>query len=140
MPIPLPPRAGPPAGSAYGYPARYAAAPGTGQFQLALPQLGTIVAGPAVGSLVAGIAAIVVSFGLMCAGATGNAIVIVAVTVLGVFFVAAAGLLAAVSLRQIKRSAGEYRGRGMAIAGIACGGAAAVILFFVVLVVAAINM
>ncbi|CAM3305928.1 hypothetical protein STSO111631_13130 [Stackebrandtia soli] len=117
----MPPVTRPPAGSAYGYPARYSDAPGSGRFQLALPQLGTIVAGPAVGSLIAGIAAVIVAIGVACGGLILETMIAVAVTVLAVFFSGTAILLALLAFRQIGRGGGEYRGRGMAIAGLSCG-------------------
>ncbi|MGH8876202.1 MAG: hypothetical protein ACRD0P_02495 [Stackebrandtia sp.] len=134
MPIPRPPVSRPPAGSAYGYPTRYAEAPGTGHFQLALPQLGTIVAGPAAGSMIAGIAAVMAAFSVGCTGVFDSIMVPVAATVLVVFCIGTAGLLAGVALRQIKRGGGEYRGKGMAVAGLACGGGALFVLLFMLLI------
>lgn len=138
LPIPMPPVSRAPAGSAFGYPADYSDAPGSAPFQFALPQLGTIVAGPAVGSMVAGIAGVLVAFGAACAGLTRNLLFTISVLVLAIFCAATAGLLAGVSLRQIRRSAGEYRGRGMAIAGAMCGvGAVAVVLLVLLFSLAA---
>lgn len=134
MPIPMPPVTRAPAGSAFGYPTRYAEAPGAGQFRLALPQLGTIVAGPAVGSMIAGIASLLVALIAGCAGTSGSLLITVALVVLAVFCSSAAGLLGAVALRQVRRSGGEYRGRGMAIAGLSCGSVALGLVFISLLV------
>ena len=132
-PVPIPPVTRAPAGSAFGYPASYSDAPGTGQFQFALPQLGTILAGPAVGSLVAGVAACVVIFAVGCAGLLGNTMITVAVTVLEVFCASTAGLLAGVAFRQIRRGDGEYRGRGMAMAGMVCGASALAVVLLLLM-------
>ncbi|GAA4908105.1 hypothetical protein LX16_3107 [Stackebrandtia albiflava] len=135
LPIPMPPVTRAPLGSAFGYPARYATAPGTG-YHLALPQLGTIVAGPAIGSLSAGIASIVVGFGAACSLAM-TPLVTVAAIVLTLFCAGASTLLAGLSLRQVRRGAGEYRGKGMAIAGVCCAGAGVLLVLLVLFVLAA---
>ncbi|MGH8795370.1 MAG: hypothetical protein ACRDXX_22345, partial [Stackebrandtia sp.] len=135
--IPMPPRTAPPASSAYG---KATMSPqDSGQFQLVVPQLGTIVSGQAVGSMIAGIATILVAVGLGCIGLFGLTLVAVAVFVLTVFCAAAAGALGGTALRQIRRSAGEYRGRGMAITGLICGGVGVLLalpIFLVALVLA----
>jgi hypothetical protein len=86
------------------------------------------VSGPAVGSMVAGIGSILVTTLVFCfglAGAQSGWGVLVA----GAFAILA-GLLGAagiatgwVAMRQIRRAADRLSGRGMAIAGLACGGA-----------------
>ena len=134
MPIPMPPVSRPPAGSAFGYDESQ----NSEQFRLAVPPLDTIVAGPAVGSMISGIGALLVALAASCLGTVAGMVVTVATIVLAVFCAAAAGLLAGVSLRQIKRGAGEYSGRGMAVAGLCCGGAAILVVFFAFLVIFAV--
>lgn len=100
--------------------------PGT-PFALALVGVAPISSGPATGSLVAGVASILVSLVVACFGLTGAASGWGPV-VSGAFAILAgvAGLggvvLGLVSLRQVKAGAGQVSGRGMAIAGIICGG------------------
>jgi hypothetical protein len=93
--------------------------------------------GPAVGSLVAGIAGIVVSLVVSCLGivglalategegAGGSAVAALTFTVLAVFLGLAGIGLGVVGLRQTRpqqQPAGtQVRGRGMAIAGLVCG-------------------
>lgn len=136
LPIPMPPRTAPPATSAYG---KATLSPqDSGQFLLVLPQVRTIVSGPAVGGMIAGIAGVIVALlGIPIAGLAGVMLIAVSVLVLTLFCGAAAVSLGGVALRQIKQGAGDYRGRGMAIAGIVCGGLGVVMaipLFLAVLI------
>lgn len=132
LPVPRPPVTRAPVGSAFGYPAKFANAPGTG-FHLALPQLGTIVAGSAVGSMVAGISAVVVAVAAGCLFGLAP-LISAAASVLAVFCAGGAFLLAGLGIRQIRRSAGEFRGMGMAITGSSGAGVALLIAVFVFLV------
>ncbi len=135
MPIPMPPVSRAPAGSAFGYDE----ARSFEQFRLAVPPLDKIVAGPAVGSMISGIGALLVALIASCMATGVGMVITVATIVLAVFFAAAAGLLAGVSLRQIKRGVGEYSGRGMAISGLCCGAASVLVVFFAFLVVFAVE-
>jgi hypothetical protein len=123
----------PPGGAATGAPTASASAqpriepvPGT-EFGLAYFSVPPTVSGQAVGGLVAGILSIVVSLVVGCFGVSGakqgwGPLVGGAFAVLAT----AAGLgaigLGVVSVRLITRSGGRLTGRGMAIAGIVCGG------------------
>ncbi|WP_091107912.1 hypothetical protein [Micromonospora citrea] len=89
-----------------------------------------VTSGLAVGSLVAGIVSILVALLVICFGAVaamGGAWAAGAFTVLGVL--AGAGAVAAglLGLRQIRRAAPppavRFTGRGLAVAGVSCGGA-----------------
>ncbi|MGW4498473.1 hypothetical protein ACWENR_07620 [Micromonospora sp. NPDC004336] len=89
-----------------------------------------VTSGLAVGSLVAGIVSILVALLVICFGAVaamGGAWAAGAFTVLGVL--AGAGAVAAglLGLRQIRRGAPppavRFTGRGLAVAGVSCGGA-----------------
>ncbi len=131
MPIPRPPVTRAPLGSAFGYPARFAHAPGTG-FQLALPQLGTIAAGSAVGSMIAGISASVVALAAGCLLFL-TPLLSVAASVLATFCAGGAFLLAGLGIRQIRRGVGEFRGTGMAVTGISCASVALAITLVVFL-------
>jgi|GEM_PF-3196161 len=132
LPIPMPPVTRAPLGSAFGYPARFANAPGTG-YHLALPQLGTIAAGSAVGSMISGIGATIVAIGAACSLFLGP-LISAASSILAVFCAGAAILLAGLGMRQIRRGGGEFRGTGMAITGLCCAGFALVMALFVLLV------
>ena len=97
------------------------------QFGVAYPAVPATPSGPSIGSLVAGIASILVSFLVGCFGLTGSTdgwgpAVAGAFAVLAGFIGAGAIGLGVVGLRQVRRSSGTVRGRGMAIAGISCGG------------------
>lgn len=123
----------PPPSSGRWQPERVDPMPGT-EFGLVQLRVQPITSGLAIGSLIAGIAAIVVSFLVLCFGLAGadggwGGWVAGAFTVLSV---AAGGGAVAVGLtarRQIRRSGrtGQVRftGGGVAIAGISCGGAGA---------------
>jgi hypothetical protein len=107
------------------------ALPGT-QFGVVHLQVAPITSGMAVGALMAGIAAILVSFLVLCFGVAGaadrwGAWVAGAFTVLGGLAGAGAAGLGMASLRQIRRSGApgliRFTGRGVAIGGIVCGAA-----------------
>jgi hypothetical protein len=123
-------------------PTRVEPVPGTG-FGLAIFGAPPATSGPAVGAVLAGVAALLVSFVVGCLGlagataagpdqATGQGVLLAsgAFVVLTGFLAAAAIGLGAVGLRRT-RPAGQppsgARGRGMAVAGMVCGGVGAVI-------------
>jgi hypothetical protein len=93
------------------------------------------VSGAAIGSMLAGIAAVFVGFVTGCFGlgtaagvVAGGAFAILA-TVAGFGGVG----LGVVGIRQVSRGGGRVTGRGMAIAGLACGGCGIVITAVVML-------
>ncbi|MEU7868002.1 hypothetical protein [Dactylosporangium sp. NPDC049140] len=98
-------------------------------FGVAYPAVPTSPSGPSIGSLVAGIASILVALFAMCLGFTGSSegwglAAAGAFTVLGIFLGAGAAGLGLAGTRQIRRAAGSGRtvsGRGMAITGIVLG-------------------
>ncbi|MFC3989044.1 hypothetical protein [Actinoplanes siamensis] len=102
---------------------------GTG-FGLVQLRVVPITSGLAIGSLIAGIGAILVSIIVVCFGFGGaGAWVAGAFTLLSVLAGGGAAVAATLALRQIRRS-GEpgrvrFTGHGLAIAGFACGGAGA---------------
>ena len=107
--------------------------PGT-EFGLVQLRVQPITSGLAIGSLIAGIGAIVVSFLVLCFGLMGasggwGGWVAGAFTVLSVVAGGGAVAVGLVARRQIRRSGrtGQVRftGGGVAIAGISCGGAGA---------------
>ncbi len=107
-------------------PTRIDPVPGT-QFGVAIPALDPTVSGLAVGSMVAGIGSVTVSLLVLCFGLVGadrgwGPLVAGAFTALAV--ATGGGALAAAlwALREIRRSAGQITGRGLAVAGLACGG------------------
>lgn len=122
-------------------PVRLEPVPGT-PYGLAIFGPPSVTSGPAVGALVAGVAAIFVSFAVTCFGLAGardgwGALVAGAFAVLA-GFLAVTGLgLGAVGLRQTQRSAlpaggsaatgvrsapaAAIGGRGLAVAGLICG-------------------
>jgi hypothetical protein len=100
--------------------------PGT-PFGIAIPALSPTSSGLAVGSMVAGIGAILISLIVVCAGIVGSSsgpliggafAVLTAAIGLGAI---GAGLAA---IRQVRGSGGQITGRGMAVAGLACGASA----------------
>lgn len=130
---PLPPGyppSGPPVPrDAYQAPSRVEPVPGT-PFGLAYLNVPPGMSGPAVGSLVTGIASILVSFVVICfgvAGASGGwgGWVAGAFAVLAVVAGLAAVGLGLTGLRQLRRARayGTIRvtGRGLAISGLSCG-------------------
>ncbi|MFG3418214.1 hypothetical protein ACIBTZ_27105 [Micromonospora sp. NPDC049460] len=89
-----------------------------------------VTSGLAVGSLVAGIVSILVALLVVCFGAVagmGGAWAAGAFTVLGVLSGAGAVVAGLFGLRQIRRAAPppavRFTGRGLAVAGVSCGGA-----------------
>ncbi|SBV29547.1 hypothetical protein GA0070620_5127 [Micromonospora krabiensis] len=90
-----------------------------------------MTSGLAVGALVAGIASILVSVLVICFGVTGSGWTGVwaagAFTVLGVLAGAGAVVAGLLARRQIRRPvsppAVRFTGRGLAVAGMSCGGA-----------------
>jgi hypothetical protein len=88
--------------------------------------LSPTVSGPGVGSLVAGVASILVTFVELCFGLLGaqsgwGAAVAGAFAVLAGVVAVGAIALGSTSLRQIKRAPGGIRGRGLALGGVICG-------------------
>jgi hypothetical protein len=123
----------PPPASGRWQPERVEPLPGT-EFGLVQLRVMPITSGLAIGSLIAGIGSILVSFLVLCFGITGakngwGGWVSGAFTLLSVIFGAGAVALGLVSRRQIGRSGhtGQVRftGRGMAISGLICGCAGA---------------
>jgi hypothetical protein len=122
-PGPLPP-APPPV-----RPVRVDLVPGTG-FGVAYPAVTPTVSGLAIGSLVAGIGAVLVSLAVYCFGLGGardgwGVLVSGAFAILAALLGGAAVAVGLVAVRQIRRAPGELRGRGLAVAGVACGGSGA---------------
>jgi hypothetical protein len=126
-PVPPPPPSG------RWQPERVDPVPGT-EFALVQLRVEPLTSGLAIGSLLAGIAAIVVSLLVLCFGLSGanegwGALVAGAFTLLSV--VAGGGAIAVglVSRRQIRRAGqvGQVRftGGGLAVAGISCGASGA---------------
>lgn len=110
-------------------PGRVDAVPGT-DFGVVQLQIAPLTSGMAVGALMAGIAAVLVSFLVLCFGLVGSAEgwgawVAGAFTVLGGLAGGAGIGLGMAGMRQIRRSARpggiQFTGRGIAIGGIACG-------------------
>ncbi|WP_433052474.1 hypothetical protein [Dactylosporangium sp. CS-033363] len=99
-------------------------------FGVAYPSVAATPSGPSIGSLIAGIASILVALFAMCLGFTGASegwglAAAGAFTVLGVFLGAGAAGLGLAATRQIRRAAGtgvKVSGRGMAITGMILGG------------------
>jgi hypothetical protein len=103
---------------------------GTG-FGVVHLEIAPVTSGMAVGSLVAGIAALMVGFLVFCFGLAGaeagwGAFVAGAFTVLGLVAGGGALGLGLAALRQIRRSGRpgliRFTGRGPALAGVWCGG------------------
>ena len=123
----------PPAAGDRWKPARVEPVAGT-EFALIQLQVPPISSGLATGSLIAGIASILVSFLVFCFGLSGasagwGGLVGGAFTLLAVLAGGGALALGLIAIRQIRRAAepGQIRftGRGRAIAGISCGGTGA---------------
>jgi hypothetical protein len=129
-PVPYPPATPPPSPGARALrPSRIDPVPGT-HFGIAYPDVRPTVSGLAVGSMVAGIGSCLVSLLVLCFGLVGaqrgwGPLVAGAFTVLAVAVGGGALGAALVANRQIRRSAGEITGRGLAITGLACGSAGA---------------
>ncbi|WP_320066604.1 hypothetical protein [Micromonospora sp. RTGN7] len=93
-----------------------------------------VTSGLAVGSLVAGIASVLISFLVICLGATAGsqgAWAAGVFAVLGVLAGAAGVVTGLLGTRQIRRPAPppavRFTGRGLAVAGISCGAAGLVL-------------
>jgi hypothetical protein len=100
--------------------------PGT-EFGVAYAPVAPTSSGLAIGSLVAGIGSIAVALVVGCFGVAGGAagwgpLVAGAFAVLGALLGLGSVGLGLVSIRQIKAARGRITGRGIAIAGISCGG------------------
>ena len=107
-------------------PARVDAIPGTG-FGVAYPRVAPTRSGAAIGSLVVGIASILVSFVVGCFGLVGaadgwGAAVSGAFAILAAFLGLGAVGLGLSGMREIRRRGAQaVTGRGMAISGVSCG-------------------
>jgi hypothetical protein len=119
--VPPPPR------EAWLAPRRVEAVPGT-NFAVVHLDVPPATSGPAVGSLVAGIGSVVVSFVVGCFGLAGAAAgwgawVAGAFAMIAGLAGGAAIVLAVLGMRQIKRAVSgiPVTGRGVAIAGLVCG-------------------
>lgn len=98
---------------------------------MAYPGVAPAMAGLTMGSFVIGIGAILASTAVLCFGlgirsATGL-LVGGAFAILGVLLAAAAIVTGVQGVRQVRRAGGERTGRGLALAGIWCGGAGALL-------------
>lgn len=132
LPPPVPHSAvPPPPADAQWRPARVDAVDGT-EYGLVQLQVAPVTSGLAIGSLIAGIASVLVSVLVLCFGVAGSADswggwVAGAFTLLAVLIGGGALTLGLVARRQIKRSGQEGRlrftGRGTAVAGISCAAA-----------------
>ncbi|GAA0534703.1 hypothetical protein GCM10010172_14700 [Paractinoplanes ferrugineus] len=130
---PYAPPVQPPPPSGRWQPEKVEAVPGT-EFGLVQFKVAPITSGLAIGSLIAGIGAILVSTLVLCFGLTGSgagwgALVAGAFTLPSVIGGVGAIVVGLVARRQIRRSGhtGQVRftGGGMAMAGISCGAAGA---------------
>jgi hypothetical protein len=131
---PFPPAAVPPPAPGDRWrPARVEPVAGT-EFGLVQLQVPPIASGLATGSLIAGIASVLVSFLVLCFGLSGasdgwGGWVAGAFALLAVLAAGGAIALGLIAVRQIRGSAEpgrvRFTGRGRAIAGISCGGAGA---------------
>jgi hypothetical protein len=122
-PVPVP---GPPSRPLPGQ-VRVDPVPGT-EFGVAYLPVPPTSSGLAIGSLVAGIGSVAVALVVGCFGLAGGeagwgAIVSGAFAVLGGLLGLGSVGIGLVSMRQIKAANGRLTGRGIAIAGISCGGA-----------------
>ncbi|MER7280344.1 hypothetical protein ABT369_38505 [Dactylosporangium sp. NPDC000244] len=110
-------------------------------FGVAYPAAPTTPSGPSIGSLVAGIASILVALFALCLGATGASegwglAAAGAFTVLGIFLGAGAAGLGLAGTRQIRKAAAAgaaVSGRGMAITGIVLGCTGGGLAMFVIM-------
>lgn len=105
-------------------PVRVEQLPGT-PFGVAYLPVAPAVSGLTVGSLVAGIGALMVGILTICSGVAGRGgtglLMAGAFAILALLLCAAAVVSGVLGLRQVRRSAGERTGRGLAIAGWVCG-------------------
>jgi hypothetical protein len=122
--------------------------PGT-PFGLVQLRVAPITSGLAIGSLIAGVAAILVSTLVLCFGVAGasagwGALVGGAFTVLAALAGGGSIALGLAARRQIRRSGQEGRlrftGRGVALAGISCGAAGAGIALVTLLLVVLVQV
>jgi hypothetical protein len=125
---PQPPLTPHPPGVRPPQPVAYEPVPGT-PFGVAIVEVAPRPSGPATASLAAGIASILVSFVVTCFAAIGiqggwGPVVAGAFAVLAALLGVAGLVLGRVGLRQIRAAAGwrTVTGRGLAIAGMICGG------------------
>ncbi|MEV6800129.1 hypothetical protein AB0M91_17520 [Micromonospora rifamycinica] len=110
-------------------PKRVDPVPGT-PFAVVYLDVPAVTSGPAVGSLIAGVVSILVSFLVICFGVggaqLGGAWAAGAFTVPGMLAGGAAIVAGLLARRQIRRAAPppavRFTGRGLATAGISCGG------------------
>jgi hypothetical protein len=125
------PVAPPPPTDGHWRPARVEPVPGT-QYGLVQLEVPPVASGLASGSLIAGIASVLVSVLVLCFGAAGSSAgwggwVAGAFALLAVLIGGGAMAVGLVATRQIRRSGAEGRvrftGRGTAVAGISCGAA-----------------
>jgi hypothetical protein len=105
-------------------------------FGVAFMRVRPTVSGPAIGSMIAGQASILIALVVVCFGVSTKS----GVAIGGAFAVLASLMgggaigLALVALRQIRRGEGRVTGRGMAVAGIACGASGLVLTGLAMLV------
>lgn len=109
-------------------PARIDPLPGT-PFGVMYPMLRPTVSGFGSGALVAGLAAVLVSFVVVCLGSAGagrgwGALVSGAFAILAVLLGTAAIVAGVAGRRQASRSAGGVTGGGLALSGLCCGASA----------------
>lgn len=95
-------------------------------FAYAYVRVPPVTSGLAIGSLIAGIASIVVALGMVCLGLSGasdgwGALVAGAFAILSILLGAAAIAFGRSATRMIRRAAGATSGSGMANAGLTCG-------------------
>ncbi|PRY20375.1 hypothetical protein CLV70_12488 [Pseudosporangium ferrugineum] len=117
--------------------------PGT-EFALMQLRVAPITSGLAIGSLIAGIASILVAVLVLCFGVAGatqgwGGVVAGAFALLGALVGGGAITVGLIARRQIKRSGQDGRvrftGGGVAVAGISCGGAGVGIAVLILLLV-----
>lgn len=121
-------------------PTAVAPVPGTA-FGVALVEVRATTSGPAVGSLVTGIFSIVLALVVLLFDAAWGAAVAGAFALLTLLVGAAGVALGLVALRYIRRSVawGPARGRGVAIAGLACAAVGLVSTVMIMLVALAMT-
>jgi hypothetical protein len=141
---PPPPR--PPAGPGLARPVAVEAVADSPVYGVAIVGVTPTTSGPAVASLVAGIASILVSSVVFCFGSVGaeggwGLVTAGAFAILAGAAGAAGLVLGRTALRGMRRSAswGPIKGRGVAIAGMVCGGTGLVLTLFAVALAAALS-
>ena len=112
-------------------------------FGLAYARVAPVRSGPGIGSLIVGIASILVAGLEICLGLTGSVkgwgpLVAGAFAILAFVLGSGAAVLATLARRAIKRAAGAIDGRSIAFAGLICGlcGAGLAVLGFAGAVIA----